>query len=107
LGLAIGRFLLAQLLLDRFGRYLGHRFGERALARLREDFVDDTLRLPVSVVERAGSGDLMTRSTGDVNALGTIVRQALPEIVIGVAHVLFILVAVIALNPLFSLFTLL
>lgn len=107
LGLAIGGFLLAQLLLDRFGRYLGHRFGERALARLREDFVDDSLRLPVSVVERAGSGDLMTRSTGDVNSLGTIVRQALPEIVIGAAHVLFILVAVIALNPLFSLFTLL
>ncbi|ADD40137.1 ABC transporter ATP-binding protein [Stackebrandtia nassauensis] len=107
LGLAIAGFLLAQLLFDRFGRYLGYRYGERALARMREDFIDDTLRLPVSVVERAGSGDLMTRSTGDVNTLGTIVRQALPEMVIAAAHIVFILGAVIVLNPLFSLCALL
>jgi ATP-binding cassette subfamily C protein len=34
---------LAQLLLARWARYVGHRFGERTLARVREEFVDRTL----------------------------------------------------------------
>lgn len=44
---------LAQLLLARWARYVGHRFGERTLARVREQFVERALSLPASVVERA------------------------------------------------------
>lgn len=44
---------LAQLLLARWARYAGHRFGERTLARVREEFVGRALALPASVVERA------------------------------------------------------
>lgn len=36
---------VAQLLLARWARYVGHRFGERTLARVREEFVDRTLAL--------------------------------------------------------------
>ena len=64
--LAIAGCVLAQTLLSRYAQYVGHRFGERAVARLREEFVARTLRLPVSVVERAGTGDLATRSSVDV-----------------------------------------
>src|SRR5688500_4604525 len=31
---------VVQLLLSRWARYVGHRFGERTLARVRERFVD-------------------------------------------------------------------
>ncbi|NUS07362.1 MAG: ABC transporter ATP-binding protein, partial [Nonomuraea sp.] len=53
LALAILTAATAQLLLARWARYIGHRFGERTLARVREDFVDRTLALPANVVERA------------------------------------------------------
>jgi ABC-type multidrug transport system fused ATPase/permease subunit len=72
-------FLLAQTVLTRYARYVSFVLGEQVLARVREDFVENTLALPVGVVESAGSGDLLTRTSRDVNALGWSVRYALPE----------------------------
>ncbi|WP_330465988.1 ABC transporter ATP-binding protein/permease [Streptomyces longwoodensis] len=91
---------LAQLLLARWARYVGHRFGERTLARVREEFVDRALALPASVVERAGTGDLTTRGTADVAAVGTTLRDAGPELLVCSAQALFLLVAVFAIDPL-------
>jgi ATP-binding cassette subfamily C protein len=93
-------FALAQFLLARYARFVGHRFGERTLARVREQFVDRALALPASVVERAGTGDLTARGTSDVAVVGTTLRDAGPEVLISVVQALFILGAVFVLNPL-------
>ncbi|MFE2941932.1 ABC transporter ATP-binding protein [Streptomyces sp. NPDC059255] len=90
---------LAQLLLTRYARYVGHRFGERTSARIREQFVDRALGLPAPVVERAGAGDLTARGTTDVTAVGTTLRDAGPDVFIAGIQVLFILGAVVALAP--------
>ena len=58
--------------------------GEQVLADLREDFLDRVLRLPLSTVERAGTGDLLTRTTSDVDALSRTVRFAVPETMVAV-----------------------
>ncbi|MFD5009942.1 ABC transporter ATP-binding protein [Streptomyces chartreusis] len=100
LALAILVAAAAQLLLARWARYIGHRFGERTLARVREEFVDRTLTLPASVVERAGTGDLTARGTADVAAVGTTLRDAGPELLINSVQVLFLLGAVFVLDPL-------
>ncbi|MEU6306052.1 ABC transporter ATP-binding protein [Streptomyces chartreusis] len=100
LALAILVAATAQLLLARWARYIGHRFGERTLARVREEFVDRTLALPASVVERAGTGDLTARGTADVAAVGTTLRDAGPELLINSVQVLFLLGAVFVLDPL-------
>lgn len=100
LALAICGAVAVQVLLARTARYAGHRFGERALARLREEFVERTLALPISTVERAGTGELMTRSAVDVPTVGVTVADAVPEVFISVLQVLFILGAVFALDPL-------
>ncbi|WP_433004141.1 ABC transporter ATP-binding protein [Kribbella sp. CA-294648] len=97
--LIIGGFVLLQMLLTTLARYAGHRFGERVLARLREDFVESTLRLPVSLVERAGTGELMTRSAVDVPNIGAAARDAVPEIFISGLQVLVILGAIFFLDP--------
>ncbi|MGW0817816.1 ABC transporter ATP-binding protein [Streptomyces viridiviolaceus] len=91
---------LAQLLLARWARYVGHRFGERTLARVRERFVDRALALPASVVERAGTGDLTTRGTADVTTVGTTLRDAGPELLINAVQALFLTAAVFVLDPL-------
>ena len=72
-------FLVAQTVLTRYARYVSFVLGEKILAEVREDFVEHTLALPVGVVESAGSGDLLTRTSRDVNTLGWSVRYALPE----------------------------
>lgn len=103
LALAIAGFVIAQLLLERTARYAGHRFGERALARLREGLVERTLTLPLSTVERAGSGDLMTRTTSDVSLVGPVIRDAAPEILLAGAQVILVLGATFLLHPVLGL----
>ncbi|MFE7120477.1 ABC transporter ATP-binding protein [Streptomyces sp. NPDC057654] len=93
-------FALAQLVLSRFARRVGHRFGERTSARVREQFVDRALALPASVVERAGTGDLTARGTTDVASVGTTLRDAAPEVFVAAVEALFILGAVFFLEPL-------
>jgi ABC-type multidrug transport system fused ATPase/permease subunit len=77
--LLLAGFLLVQTVLTRYARYVSFTLGEEILAELREDFVENTLALPVGVVESAGSGDLLTRTSRDVEQLGWSVRWALPE----------------------------
>lgn len=80
LALILAGFLLAQGVLTRAARYSSHVLGERALAELREEFVERVLALPLGTVERAGTGDLLTRTTRDIDALARSVRWAAPEI---------------------------
>lgn len=91
-------FLVAQTVLTRFARYLSQVLGEQVLAELREDFVDNTLGLPLGVVEDAGSGDLLTRTSRDVDQLGWSVRMALPEWTIAVVTAVLTLVAAISVG---------
>ena len=77
--LLLAGFLAVQTVLTRYARYVSFVLGEKILADLREDFVENTLAIPVGVVESAGSGDLLTRTSRDVEQLGWSVRWALPE----------------------------
>ncbi len=87
--LLLAGFLVAQTVLTRYARYLSFVLGEQVLAELREDFVDNALALPVGIVESAGSGDLLTRTSRDVEQLGWSVRWALPEWCIAVITAVF------------------
>ncbi len=82
--LILAGFVVLHGVLTRFARYVSHVLGEQVLAELREDFVGNALSLPVGVVESAGSGDLLTRTSRDVDQLGWSVREAVPEWTIAV-----------------------
>lgn len=87
--LFIAVFIAAQSLLTRWARYRSFALGEQVLAELREDFVDNALALPIGTVERAGTGDLLSRTSRDVDTLSRTVRFAVPETIIAFVTVLF------------------
>ena len=91
-------FLLLQTVLTRYARLVSGVLAEQVLAELREDFVGNALALPVGVVESAGSGDLLTRTSRDVDQLGWSVRMALPEWVTAVITATLTLVAAISVG---------
>jgi len=93
--ITIAVFLVAQTILTRYARYASFALGEQVLAELREDFVKKSLALPVSTVERAGTGDLLTRTSRDVEALGWSVRFAVPETIIAFVTTVFSIAACI------------
>ncbi|MEV6969311.1 ABC transporter ATP-binding protein [Hamadaea sp. NPDC051192] len=84
LALAIVLAVLANAVFIRFAVYAAARFGERMLADIREEFVDGVLGVPLSTVERAGTGDLMTRASRDVGSLNHSVRRGVPELFVAV-----------------------
>jgi ATP-binding cassette subfamily C protein len=100
LALIIVAFTLAQIVLTRLAMYVGARFGERTAARVRERFLDRTLALPASVVEHVATGDLVARGTTDVATVATTLRNAVPEVFIALVQVVFIIGAVLLLDPL-------
>ncbi|MGC4941062.1 ABC transporter ATP-binding protein [Kribbella sp. DT2] len=91
--LVIAVFVVVQSLLTRWARYRSFALGEQVLAELREDFVDDALALPIGTVERAGTGDLLSRTSRDVDTLSRTVRFAVPETIIAFVTVLFTVAA--------------
>jgi ABC-type multidrug transport system fused ATPase/permease subunit len=96
LALAVLAALVAQVVLVGAARQASYVLGERVLAELREEFLDRVLALPLGTVERAGTGDLLTRSTRDVDEVAEVVRFAAPETLIaGVTTILTVAAAVV------------
>ena len=97
-----GAFIVAVIVQAVFTRMSAMRagiLGESVLADLREDFLARAVELPPSVIERAGTGDLVTRTTTDVDRLNWAVRRAVPEIVIAMVTALLILIALVVTAP--------
>ncbi|WP_432949316.1 ABC transporter ATP-binding protein [Kribbella sp. CA-253562] len=100
LALLIVACALLQLVLTRWARNVGARFGERTSAQVREQFLGRVLRLPAAVAERVPAGDITSRAATDVNSVAYTLRDAVPDALIALVQTLFIFVAVFAVDPL-------
>ncbi|WP_028811885.1 ABC transporter ATP-binding protein [Streptomyces flavidovirens] len=76
--------LLVQTLFTARMRLRAAMLGEEMLADLREDFLVRSVGLPPGVLERAGTGDLLSRITTDIDRLSNAMREAVPQLAIGV-----------------------
>ncbi|WP_374928875.1 ABC transporter ATP-binding protein [Kytococcus sedentarius] len=95
--------LLGQTLVSWFANRESFVIGERIFADLREEFMSRVVRLPLSTVERAGTGDLLSRTTGDVEALSYVVRFGLPSILVGTVTLVVTVVASLVTSPVVAL----
>jgi ABC-type multidrug transport system fused ATPase/permease subunit len=98
IALAAAGFVLAEALFTRFAKLAAARLGEQVMAHLREDFVDRTLELPLSTVESAGTGDLLSRTSRDVDSLSESVRFAVPVVLVATVTALFSIAAMVAVS---------
>jgi ABC-type multidrug transport system fused ATPase/permease subunit len=104
LSLAIlGAAVLAQALLIRFAQRQSMVLGETVFARLREEFMAAVSRLPLSTVERAGTGDLLSRTTHDIESVARTVRFGVPRVLVVTITSVLIFAAAIATQPLLAL----
>jgi ABC-type multidrug transport system fused ATPase/permease subunit len=102
LELTAGMFVLAlavQAVFVRQVRLRGAMLGERMLADLREDFLVRSVRLPPGVLERAGTGDLLSRITTDIDRLANAMREAVPQLTIGVMWAALLLGGLVVTAP--------
>ena len=101
--LLICLFVTLQAALTALAMFVSARLGEKVLARLREEFVDGVLALPLATVEEAGTGDLVTRTTRDVDLLARAVRYAIPDTLISSVTVVLTFGGLVLLGPLLAL----
>ncbi|MES4903688.1 MULTISPECIES: ABC transporter ATP-binding protein [unclassified Streptomyces] len=99
-GAVICAAVAAQALLERCATITSTRLSEKILARLREDFVKKVLELPLATVERAGAGDLVARTTRDIDVLARTVQRAAPDTLIALCTILLTLGAIALAGPL-------
>jgi ABC-type multidrug transport system fused ATPase/permease subunit len=88
-----------QTIFTRITRLRAGVLGEEVLADLREDFLTRAVNLPTGVVERAGTGDLVSRITTDIDRLNYAVREAIPQITISVVTALLVGGALVITAP--------
>jgi len=83
LALWIAAAVVVQTVTTWFARRASFVLGETIFAELREQFMERVVALPLSTVERAGTGDLVSRTTNDVEALSRVIRFGIPAIFVG------------------------
>jgi ATP-binding cassette subfamily C protein len=102
LGATVGLILLcggcAALLVLWGGRILVRAL-QSALADLREQVVDAAVRLDPGLVETAGSGDVVSRVTGDVESVTGAVTEVLPRTTQAVVTLLVTAAGFAVLDP--------
>ncbi len=91
--------VLARTVLIRYAQQSAMVLGESVFAELREDFVATVTRLPLSTVERAGTGDLVARTTNDVDRVAHTVRFGVPRVLVSAATIVLTLIAAFAVDP--------
>ncbi len=100
----VGWLLTLAVLLQTLFAGIGQRqamvLGEGIFAQLREEFLHIVTHLPLSTVERAGTGDLLGRTTNDVDRVQWVVRFGVPRVLVTTTTIALTLVAAFLASPL-------
>ncbi|GAB3010474.1 ABC transporter ATP-binding protein [Mycobacterium bourgelatii] len=87
LTVALVVMLAGQLLLESLGHFRLDRTGEKIVLGLRDDFTNHVVRLPIGLLDRSRTGDLLARGTSDAGLLRDMPR-AVADVVFGLLTLL-------------------
>lgn len=82
--------------------YRARVMGERIFSHLRDGLVDSVIHLPLSTVESAGTGDLVGRTTRDIERLQFMIRQGIAAILMITTTLVVTFVAAFLTSPLLA-----
>ncbi len=102
LALAVSGIVIVQSALTFAANASSTMFGQDLLAAAREYVVRAVLRLPLGTVERASTGDLVTRITRDVGTMSASVQWAMPQAIISGLTVVLTFVALVINSPILA-----
>lgn len=91
---------VVQAIVTYYGTLEATIFSERMLARLRERVVWAVTHLPLGMVERVGSGDMIGRTTNDVERIQFFIQNGLSRMTMVVFSLGFTVIALIVNAPL-------
>ncbi|MCX4676429.1 ABC transporter ATP-binding protein/permease [Streptomyces sp. NBC_01433] len=95
--------LLAGAILEFTAAKWSFILGERVFSLLRIQFLTGLLAMPLRRVERVDAGEILSRSTSDMDALQEVTRTGLPETIVGSVTTAMTLGCAFVINPLLAL----
>lgn len=99
IALALLAFVVLEALLIRGATVQGGKLSQAVLAEVREEFIERVLAVPLSTAEAAGSGDLISRASRDIDSMGRAAQYALPALVTAVLTVSLTIVGMFVASP--------
>jgi ATP-binding cassette subfamily C protein len=94
---------IVRAVLIGLGIVLSAQLFDRLVAGLREHLVDQALQLPQEMLERAGSGDLISRAGDDINVVSDAMSVVLPTVSVAIFTLAVTMVGIAAIDPRFLL----
>lgn len=98
---------LASAALNSWGSIAMAKLGQHGLAELREEVFSTALAQPSEDLERAGSGDLISRVSHDVEAVNEAIGSILPSFISALFTISLTIVGLGAIDPRFAIAALL
>ena len=95
--------VVLQALVTRYAQRSAMVLGEEVFAELRERFLSGVTHLPLSTVERAGTGDLLGRTTNDIDRVQWAVRFGVPRVLVTTTTIVLTFGAALLASPLVAL----
>ncbi|MDO5060266.1 MAG: ABC transporter ATP-binding protein [Actinomycetaceae bacterium] len=84
----VGGLVLIQMVISYFAEYYSNVFSESMFADLRADLVENYLQVPLADVESAGSGDLISRGTHDVDSLRYALQMGISTFILTIIQII-------------------
>lgn len=97
--------VLVGALLTRAWTFQGQKMGVRLNRDLGVELVESSLTLDAQTLEEAGSGDLISRLTDDLDSIRQVLATGLPEFAYISVYTLITAVSIFAVNPVIGLVT--
>jgi ABC-type multidrug transport system fused ATPase/permease subunit len=98
LAILLVTMLVGQLLLEALGRFQLERTGEKIVLELRTVFTSHVVRLPIGLLDRGRTGDLLARGTNDAGLLREMPR-AVADVAFGTLTLLGACVFMLTIDP--------
>ena len=90
--------LVGQFLLDAVGHFRLERTGDTIVLELRAVFTNHVVRLPIGLLDRGRTGDLLARGTSDTSLLRDMPR-ALADVVFGMLTLVGASILMLSIDP--------
>src|SRR5262249_25586812 len=98
LAILLVSMLVGQFLLEALGHFQLERTGEKIVLGLRAVFTNHVVRLPIGVLDRGRTGDLLARGTSDAGLLRDMPRAA-SDVLFGALTLLGASILMLSIDP--------
>ncbi len=103
--LVMGAIYGAAILTQYFQMRIMVGVSQRTLIRIRKDLFDHLQRMPVRYFDTNTVGDIMSRFTNDVDAIGEMLNQTVVQMITGIINIVGVLIIMLTENIWLSLVT--